>query len=107
MTIVATPGLTGQAVFGEAVLFYLAGYAAVNLGAFGVIAALSRDGREPQTASDLAGLAERRPALAAAFAVFLLSLTGLPPFAGFTDVIVAIARSPSFRRARAEGSVRA
>ena len=81
--LVATPGLTGQAVFGEAVLFYLAGYAAVNLGAFGVIAALSRDGREPQTASDLAGLAERRPALAAALAVFLLSLTGIPVTAGF------------------------
>ena len=46
---------------GEAVLFYLVAYAAVNLGAFGAIAALSRDGREPLAVADLAGLAERRP----------------------------------------------
>ncbi len=81
--LVAAPGLTGTAVFGEAVLFYLVAYAAVNLGAFGVIAALSRDGQEPLTSSDLDGLAERRPALAAALAVFLVSLTGIPVTAGF------------------------
>ena len=40
--MVAAPGLAG-----EAMLFYLVGYAAVNLGAFGALAALSRDGREP------------------------------------------------------------
>jgi NADH-quinone oxidoreductase subunit N len=81
--LVAAPGLTGDVAFGEAVLFYLAGYAAVNLGTFGVIAALSRDGREPVTAQDLAGLAEERPALAAAMSVFLVSLTGIPLTAGF------------------------
>ena len=76
--LVAAPDLAGQAM-----LFYLAGYAAVNLGAFGVIAALSRDGREPVSADDVAGLAQRRPALAAALAVFLVSLTGIPLTAGF------------------------
>ncbi len=76
--LVAAPGLAGQAV-----LFYLVAYAAVNLGAFGVIAALSRDGREPVTYEDLAGLAERRPALAAGLGVFLVSLTGIPATAGF------------------------
>jgi NADH-quinone oxidoreductase subunit N len=76
--LVAPPGLAG-----EAVLFYLVAYAAVNLGAFGVIAALSRDGKEPVSSEDLAGLAERRPALAAALAVFLVSLTGIPVTAGF------------------------
>jgi len=76
--LVATPALAV-----EAILFYLAAYAAVNLGAFGVIAALSKDGREPATLADLAGLAERRPVLAAAFTVFLLSLTGIPLTAGF------------------------
>jgi len=81
--LVAVPGPGGAVAYGEAVLFYLAGYAAVNLGTFGVIAALSRAGREPQTAEDLAGLAERRPALAAALAVFLLSLTGIPVTVGF------------------------
>jgi NADH-quinone oxidoreductase subunit N len=68
---------------GEAILFYLAAYAAVNLGAFGAIAALSRDGREPVGVDELAGLAERRPALAAALSVFLVSLTGIPVSAGF------------------------
>jgi NADH-quinone oxidoreductase subunit N len=75
---VAAPGLAG-----EAMLFYLAAYAAVNLGAFGVIAALSRDGREPFAIRELAGLADRRPALAAALTVFLVSLTGIPVTAGF------------------------
>jgi NADH-quinone oxidoreductase subunit N len=68
---------------GEAVLFYLVAYAAVNLGAFGTIAALSRTGREPLALRDVAGLAERRPAVAAALAVFLVSLTGIPVTAGF------------------------
>ncbi len=70
-------------VAGEAVLFYLVAYAAVNLGAFGAIAALSSGGREPLALPDVAGLADRRPALAAALAVFLVSLTGIPITAGF------------------------
>jgi NADH-quinone oxidoreductase subunit N len=76
--VVAAPRLAAAAV-----LFYLVGYAAVNLGGFGVMAALSREGKEPLSLSDMAGLASRRPALAAAFAVFLVSLTGVPVSAGF------------------------
>jgi NADH-quinone oxidoreductase subunit N len=76
--LVARPALAS-----EAILFYLVAYAAVNLGAFGVIAALARDGREPATVADLAGLSERRPALAAALTLFLVSLTGIPVTAGF------------------------
>jgi len=76
--LVAAPGLAG-----EAMLFYLVAYAAVNLGAFGVVSALSRDGREPLGWQDLAGLSERRPAVSAALAVFLVSLTGIPVTAGF------------------------
>jgi NADH-quinone oxidoreductase subunit N len=75
---VAAPGHAG-----EAILFYLVAYGAVNLGAFGTIAALSRDGKEPLLLDDVAGLAERRPALAAALTVFLVSLTGIPVTAGF------------------------
>ena len=67
----------------EAVLFYLVGYAAVNLGGFGALAALTREGREPLSLDDVAGLAARRPALAAALTVFLISLTGVPVSAGF------------------------
>jgi NADH-quinone oxidoreductase subunit N len=70
-------------VAGEALLFYVVAYGAVILGAFGAIAALARDGREPVAIRDVAGLAQRRPALAAALAVFLVSLTGVPVTAGF------------------------
>jgi NADH-quinone oxidoreductase subunit N len=70
-------------VAGEAILFYLVAYAAVNLGGFGALGALSRAGREPLSLNDVAGLAERRPALAAALAVYLVSLAGVPVSAGF------------------------
>ena len=106
--MVAAPGLAG-----EAMLFYLVAYAAVNLGAFGVIAALSRDGREPVAIADLAGLAQRRPALAAALAVFLVSLTGIPLTAGFVGKFylfnAAVARglgAAGDRRRRDERRVR-
>ena len=76
--VVAAPGLGV-----EAVLFYLVAYAAVNLGGFGTLAALARDGREPLALGDVAGLATRRPALAAALTVYLISLAGVPVSAGF------------------------
>ncbi len=80
---VLTAVVAAPAVAGEAVLFYLVAYAAVNLGAFGTIAALSRHGTEPLSLNDVAGLAERRPALAAVLTVFLVSLTGIPATGGF------------------------
>jgi NADH-quinone oxidoreductase subunit N len=76
--LVAAPG-PGS----EAILFYLVGYAAVNLGGFGAMAALARDGREPLSLTDLAGLSQRRPLLAAAVTVYLISLAGVPVSAGF------------------------
>jgi NADH-quinone oxidoreductase subunit N len=76
--LVAAPAMAA-----EAVLFYLVAYAAVNLGGFGALAALARDGREPLLLGDLAGLARRRPLLAAVLTVFLISLTGVPVSAGF------------------------
>jgi NADH-quinone oxidoreductase subunit N len=66
-----------------AVLFYLVGYAAVSLGGFGALAALAKDGHEPVSLSDMNGLSARRPALAAALTVCLVSLTGVPISAGF------------------------
>jgi NADH-quinone oxidoreductase subunit N len=67
----------------EAVLFYVSTYAAVNLGSFGVLLLLRRDGAEPVTVRDLAGLGQRSPALAALLTIFLISLTGIPVSAGF------------------------
>jgi NADH-quinone oxidoreductase subunit N len=67
------------------VLFYLAAYAFMTVGAFSVAALVGRAGEGDQgyALTAYAGLASRRPALAAAMAIFMLSLTGIPPTAGF------------------------
>ena len=67
----------------EAVLFYLLGYAAMNVAAFAVVGMLQRDVRRFGGLASFAGLAGRAPLLAAAMAVLLLSLTGIPPTVGF------------------------
>jgi NADH-quinone oxidoreductase subunit N len=66
-----------------AVLFYLLTYAITNLGAFGVMAVLDTGRRANDRVADYAGLWNERPALAALMTVFLLSLGGFPPLAGF------------------------
>ena len=66
-----------------AVTFYLVAYFAATLVAFGVVAVLSSPERDADRIGDYRGLAERRPALAAAFAVALFSLAGMPLTAGF------------------------
>jgi NADH-quinone oxidoreductase subunit N len=66
-----------------AILFYLLTYAVTNLGAFGVIAILDAGDRPNDRLEDYAGLWNERPALAALMTVFLLSLGGFPPLAGF------------------------
>ena len=70
--------------FGKgAVLFYLLTYAITNIGAFGVIALLDNADRPNDQVSDYAGLWNDHPALAALMTIFLLSLGGFPPMAGF------------------------
>jgi NADH-quinone oxidoreductase subunit N len=66
-----------------AILFYLVAYAVTNLGAFGVLAALSTPDRPHEDIRDFAGLWHERPGLAAMLTVFLLSLGGFPPTVGF------------------------
>jgi NADH-quinone oxidoreductase subunit N len=66
-----------------AILFYLASYAVTNLGAFGVLAALSTNDRPHDDIRDFAGLWHDRPGLAGLLTVFLLSLGGFPPTVGF------------------------
>jgi NADH-quinone oxidoreductase subunit N len=66
-----------------AVLFYLLVYGVTNLGAFGVIALLEEPDRSNDRIGDYAGLWNTRPGLAALLTVFLLSLGGFPPTAGF------------------------
>jgi NADH-quinone oxidoreductase subunit N len=67
----------------SAALFYLMAYAVMILGAFGVVMLVSERGEERTSLASYAGLARRRPLLAALLTVFLLSLAGLPPTAGF------------------------
>jgi NADH-quinone oxidoreductase subunit N len=75
--------VAGSAVGKAAVLFYLAAYAVTNLGAFGVVALVASRGREHDQLDDYRGLWWRHPVLAAALTIFLLSLGGFPPTAGF------------------------
>ena len=65
------------------VLFYLLAYAVVNLGAFGVISMLETREGGNTSFDDYAGLAKAMPAMAGLMALFMFSLTGIPPLAGF------------------------
>ncbi len=66
-----------------ALLFYLVVYGAMTLGAFAVLIAAARSDKRIESLDDLAGLSRTKPALALMLSVFLFSLTGLPPTAGF------------------------
>ena len=70
---------TGKA----AVLFYLLAYAVSNLGALGIVALLGTAQNQHDELRDFAGLWKSRPGLAGLMTIFLLSLGGFPPLAGF------------------------
>lgn len=65
------------------VMIYLAIYLAMVVGAFACILCMREKGRYVENIDDLAGLSRTQPVLAAAFAIFLFSLAGIPPLAGF------------------------
>jgi NADH-quinone oxidoreductase subunit N len=65
------------------VLFYLLAYTFSTAGAFGALVLCGSRGKEAVSYEDLAGIGKRHPAAAAAFTLFLLSLAGMPPTAGF------------------------
>ncbi len=67
----------------QAALFYLVAYAAMILGAFGVVMLVSIRGEARTSLSAYSGLARRSPLLAGLMTLFLLSLAGIPPAAGF------------------------
>ena len=67
----------------SAALFYLFAYAFMNIGAFAVAIAMEKAGEGDVEQSRLAGAANRYPWLALAMAIFMLSLAGIPPLAGF------------------------
>ena len=65
------------------VLVYMAIYVVMTLGTFACILAMRRQGRYVEQISDLSGLSRRQPLLAAALSIFMFSLAGIPPLAGF------------------------
>ncbi|MCB0220394.1 MAG: NADH-quinone oxidoreductase subunit N [Chrysiogenetes bacterium] len=69
---------------GAAVIHYLMVYAFMNVGAFAVLLSLSREGYERTRYSDLTGLSQERPLIAAVLAFFMIALAGIPPTGGFT-----------------------
>jgi NADH-quinone oxidoreductase subunit N len=75
--------ISGNDLGKGAVLFYLLTYAVTNIGAFGVIVLLEDRNRPNDQVSDYAGLWHDHPVLAALMTIFLLSLGGFPPMAGF------------------------
>jgi NADH-quinone oxidoreductase subunit N len=76
----------------EALLFYGVAYAFMNLGAFAVVAALQKRTGVTSSLATFAGLGRREPLLGILMTLFLLSLTGIPPTAGFfakANIIIA------------------
>src|SRR5579883_1480627 len=67
----------------QGVLIYMAIYLFMNLGTFTVILCMRRDGRMVEAIDDLSGLAKTQPALALALGIFMFSMAGIPPLAGF------------------------
>jgi NADH-quinone oxidoreductase subunit N len=76
--------LTAQSDVGaSAAMFYLAGYAFMNIGAFAVVSYVSGRGEKYQSLDDLAGLGRKQPMVAAMLTIFVLSLIGVPLTGGF------------------------
>jgi len=85
-----------------ALLFYLLVYALGTIGTFAAVACLGRGDEEIESIDELAGLAWTggpiRPLLAGLLAIFLFSMTGVPPFAGFWGKLAVLASSLSLSR---------
>lgn len=81
---VITAGISDAGFFGaSSVIFYLFSYCLMTLGAFAIVSILEKNENHMVTLDGLKGLASRRPVYAFCFALFLLSLAGIPPSIGF------------------------
>jgi NADH-quinone oxidoreductase subunit N len=83
MMVGLTAYAAGQIEGLEGLLFYSAAYTFMNLGAFAVISALQKRPGVTSRLETFAGLGRREPILGVLMVLFLLSLTGIPPTAGF------------------------
>lgn len=81
---VITTGVSDNMSFAASgVIFYLAAYSLMTLGAFAVVALMEKSENSSINVDDLAGYAKRKPLMAFCLTVFLLSLAGIPPTVGF------------------------
>ena len=88
----ALMGLVAVSALGTwSVLMYMLVYSFMNLGAFGFVIMLESRGYAGETITDWAGLAKRHPAAAAGMLLFMLSLAGIPPTAGFMGKLYVFA----------------
>lgn len=81
---IITTGVSDDVSFGASgVIFYLAAYSLMTLGAFAIVALMERNENSSVQVDDLAGFAKKRPLMAFCLTLFLLSLAGIPPTVGF------------------------
>jgi len=73
----------GNAVGTAGILFYMLSYAFMNIGAFAIIILVGKKGEANNNVSDYAGFGYKHPLLGIAMCIFLFSLAGIPPAAGF------------------------
>ena len=73
----------GRPELAASVLYYMLAYTVSTVGAFGALVLAGSRGAEAVSYADLAGIGKRHPPAALAFSLFLLSLAGVPPTAGF------------------------
>lgn len=86
--VMALPNLTAQGV--SAAFFYLGAYTVTNLGAFAVVAWLEAEGRPGAELEAYTGLFYQKPWLAGLMTLFLISLAGIAPTAGFMGKLLLL-----------------
>src|SRR6185437_75142 len=74
---------TGKQIGVTSIIVYMAIYIVMTIGAFACIIAMRARGQQLERIADLSGLSRTNPAMALALAVFMFSLAGIPPLAGF------------------------
>ena len=104
LVAITAMGLAGDIDLAGSVVFYLFAYAFATIGAFGILAYLTRQERGCETYDDLDGVGLRYPWIGLAMAVFMFSSAGLPPAAGFIAKLqVFMAGIDAYQIGHAEG----
>lgn len=81
---IITTGISDDMSFGASgVIFYLASYSLMTLGAFAIVSLMEKNENTSVSIEDLAGYAKKRPLMALCLTIFMLSLAGIPPTVGF------------------------